>query len=287
MTTEQTSLFIKNLKNRLSSSQSRLSQTLLSTTKDTALWEIEALLNFDFDNAQNPVPTSLDTLKYDLNINDTGNIDYSEISNAYNTLSNKINLHLSANTHEKVKLVDVSAVVINNILHAEAYVVYTIDNSEHKVATSPCDPITVSAHWSNLTGPSSCSASNHGPDLCNRRLNCSQYTCGNGGTVYYTNISSITYNGNVSGSLFYRYTPVVLYPCTEPPLISASDLNNKVSAAQSYANTNKPTSPAGIVITNYNFQGQYNMAYAGASYIATYWNLTVTYGTVNCSGAPN
>ena len=283
MTTEQTSLFIKNLKNRLNSSQSRLSQTLLSTTKDTALWEIEALLNYDFDNAQNPVPSNTDTLNYDLNINSAGNIDYSEISNAYNTLSGKINLHLSANTLEKVKLIDISAVETNNIIQVKAYVVYTIDNSGHKVATSPCDPITISGHFANALGIPGIQCStetNHGPTMCNVRLNCSPYTCSSGARVFYTNITSVTYNVNSNSNMFHYNVPytgdcAALY-------LSASQLNNNVSNAKSYTTSNMPSSPSGLIISNYNFTCNLGQLYPGAPTWTSYWKLQVTYGTPNC-----
>ncbi len=282
--TEQTTALIKNLKSKLSSNQSRFNQSTVYTSKDTALWEIEALLNFDFDNAQNPVPSNLDTLNYNLNINTSGNIDYLEILNAYNFLSNKINLHLSTNSLEKVKLIDISAVVNNNIMHTRAYVVYTIDNTGHKVATSPCDPITISGHFSNAPGTSGgiqCSTEpNHGPQMCNTRLNCAPYTCSSGARVFYTNISSATYNVNSSSNLFWYDVPYT-GDCAAYYL-NASKLNSNVSDAQSYATTNKPSSPSSLIISNYNFSCQLGTLCTGCSTWTSYWKLKVTYGTPNC-----
>jgi hypothetical protein len=284
MTTEQTSLFVKTLKSKLSSTQSRLSQYSVSTTKDTALWEIEALLNSDFDKSQITTPSDSETLECTLTINNTNGVDFTEITNAYTSLSNQINQHLSTNINDKVKLIDITATESDNFIYVKAYVIYTTDNSNHKTNTNPCSSITISGHFASAPGSSgalvTCSTEpNHGPSMCNTRLNCSQLTCDVSG--YYTNIVTISDGVNSNSNPYYSQTPITT--SCDAYYLSAYNLNSNVTKAQVYGASNLPTSPTGMSIINYNFLCQMGPAYPGAVAYRGYWQLKVTYGVLVCT----
>ena len=287
LTEKEITVFIKNLKSQINavSRQNKSIQNFGSIAKDPTLWELEALLNYDFDYSENSQINSTDSISYNMNINSFNSIDYVELNNAYAYFSNQISQHLTTNTLERVKLIDISATENNSILKVKATIVYTTDNSTQR-GTNPCDAITISGHWSaspsNTPSWPCSSVTNHGPDMCNTRLNCIVYNCTN---LYYTNVITITLgiNGGTTNPYYIKNPIDGTAPCNNEYL-TASHLNTNVSLAQTHAIANKPSSPAGMQIINYRF---YNMpGYPitnNYSIMAGYWQLGVTYGLPNCT----
>ena len=122
--------------------------------------------------------------------------------------------------------------------------------------------------------------------MCNARLNCSPFTCGNGSNPSYSNVVAVTIGSN-SGTTnpFYIDNPIDgTAPCNTKYL-TASQLNANVTLAQSYAASNLPSSPSGMIVSNYTFYNMPGYPYSWTySIMAGYWLLRITYGVPNCSG---
>ncbi len=293
LSSDETIDFIKHLKNQFvtNSKQQKTVQNVGSFATDSSLWVIEALLNYDFDNANDPEPIGGDSLTFDIIIENENVVANSEITNAYDYFSSQINAHLTSNPNERVKIIDVTATGNTNILNVKANVIYTANNSGQKVSSSPCDPIAVQGHWSGGASGygyicTSIPGSQRGPNMCNRRLNCSYPVCPNGYSPTYSNVTTITIgtNNGTYNPFHYYYGLPGTAPCNTEYL-TASHLNSNVSLAQSYAASNLPSSPTGMVTTNYNFYNSIGFPINGNySIMAGYWQLRITYGLPACGG---
>jgi hypothetical protein len=298
LTPEETTIYIKNLKNQFKSTSQLKSLGINgSIEKDSALWEIEALLNYTFDRSEREDNSYIDSIGYSINLNIANAVDYSELNNAYNYFANQIANHLSINPLNKVKLVDIIAFENANTLIVTANIIYTIDNnSNHRVNTNPCDPITGTSHWASatntgaMTWPCTSIPGPHAPELCNIRLNnCSQYACGNGTAPYFTNVITLLF-GTTSGTSnpWHYHSPLNSSAPCDNEYLSASQMNANVTSAQSFAASNIPASPTGMVITNYRFHNMFGWPYTWSNSIyAGYWLLDVTYGKRNCGSMPD
>ncbi len=283
---EQTTAYIKLMKTKVltpkNNSTFKTTQTTGQTTKDSALWVLEAMLNYDYDKATSPYQTGLDTTDFNLTTINNNYLSYSDLNNAYVFVAAKINTHLTANVNDKVKVVDVKATQTAGVINVKFEIIYTTnDELGFKTTASPCDPITVSAGWrappNNL-----CVTPFYGAILCNKTLNCSQpnYNCTYG--VYFTNVLTVLVDNRNGDQGFYYQNPVVNCAIIQP-----SDLNYYVSRAKISAIFNKPTTPTNLNILNYRFQDIVN-SFPGQFWAIGYWNLYVKYGVPNCSPAnPN
>ncbi len=116
----------------------KTTQTTGQTTKDSALWVLEAMLNYDYGSA-GKIETNVDTFHYSITINNS--VTYANINSAYMLIANKINNYLSININERVKLIDIYAAENNSILTIESEIIYTSNNLGFKT-TGVCDPFT-------------------------------------------------------------------------------------------------------------------------------------------------
>jgi hypothetical protein len=250
---------------------------------------IEAALNYDFDKqpAQG-TPTFMDSTVNQTNVL-TATISSIDAEAAYNYFNNYFTQKTAG--ANRIKIIDITAIQNTTGLIYKANAVMFDNTGGNRINTgnARCEALPSEAAWS-ATDPGSCSSNASyadGPYVCNNFLNCnyvgnysSSCSCG----YYFTNVTSV-YASNSSNSyptmLYYKNT----FASCDNTILTNTQLSNYVSNIYSFAVTNIPTTPTGMVISNFNITSGFFPI--SQSNILTWWNLVVTYGTVQCYRCTN
>ncbi len=181
-------------------------------------------------------------------------------------------------------MVDITAVQgAPGIIYKAFAVLFT--GGQNKVSDNRCAGINTVAAWST-TGPGACSINTVNPDaisICNGYLNCNNYVNYSGNcpclNPIFTNVVTTSTNNtsnNNSSMLYYKD----VYNSCDNSTLSAAQQQSYVNNIQSYAVTNIPASPPGMVISNYNIGA--GVIVLNLPHIHTFWTLDISYATVGC-----
>lgn len=281
---EQTKKIIKDFKSSTETQNAyRITTNTGVLSSDSSIWLLEATLNYNFDTNPENTQTFNDTCTFSINNENPSVVNENDFISAYNYFNSFFNQNF--NSDKKIKVIDLSAFYDNGTLKYVAYYTFFISNSNGYRTTSSCDPITIQGHFANalgIPGIQCASETNHGPQMCNARLNCTSMTCATG-SLFYTNVTTVTQGSNDPANQYFYHMPYA-GDC-EAVYLTASKLNSNVTSAQNAGVVNKPTSPTGMVVSNYAFNCNLGI-YPNSQIWIAYWQLKITYGVPNCS-APN
>ncbi len=260
---------------------------------DSALWLLEAALNYDFNQMTNN-STYSDSTSVSIQLSDTTNITLTDLTIAYSSLFNYISQKTQQN--KLIKIIDIySYLNETNNLTISANIILCENNSGNKTE-NVCDPYSgIRARWSlplTNTPPffycTNYTTNNDGPTLCNNKLNCYQFNppCY---PYYYTNVITLNFdnvNNNFSNALFYDlYGTGSPQNVCLPPELMDFQLNNYINGCRNLGISNIPTNPPGYVITNYSVSATFYIlppSPGGGGYTKLWWKLDVTYGIPIC-----
>ncbi len=249
---------------------------------DSSIWLVEAALNYDFDTQPSQLSNYYnDSASFQTSIN-SATISANDLNIVYNYFNNYFTQKINGTT--KLKIVDISAFQGATGIVYKAYAVL-FTGGQNKTNDNRCAGINDVAAWS-ASDPGSCSGNssyNDGPSICNVFLNCNNYVdysgncpCQNPIFTNVTNLSISNSSNSYPSVLYYKD----LFNSCDNTILTVTQLQNYVSNIQSYAVANIPSTPSGMVISNYNITTGFLPI--TLSHIRTWWGLTVTYATVGC-----
>ncbi len=256
---------------------------------DSAVWIVEAALNFNFDREKNRGVTS-DTkvdsvvMTNPVTLSTEGKLSPGEVADVYNFFKNYC-IGINTNSpHRRIRIIDVIASTSNDgrVAYFSSFV--AIANKPVSPLPGHCNPYTnQTAMWSYLF-TQSCNplTTNDGPTLVMNRLHCqilNSQAC-YGGYLYYTNVTTAFFN-NSSNTY-----PSALYHLSSAPLcnmttLTGTQLNGYVQGCQNIAIANLPPGP-NIIAGNYYIQPA-----VFAPFSLNWWNLSITYGKPHCDQSHN
>jgi hypothetical protein len=258
---------------------------------DSATWQLEAVLNYDFDWAKDHDSTfyTVDTLVYPTTVTLTtaSKISVTDLSNVYDAFTNTCSALTATATGDSIRVVDLVSSTSTAGVTFTAYVVLITETKPAYPYVPGCNAFTNEcARWSDFYSIGyGCTGSGDAPTLMNNRLNCANIN-GHGctsGYIWYTDVVNTGFYGGGNGypsALFYNYSAGHCYNT----LLCATSLNNYVSGCQTLASNNLP-----------NWIGNppyYTVAYYNVTPLKTtvdqtnywkFWNMGVTYGRGFCS----
>jgi hypothetical protein len=188
-----------------------------SVALDSAVWVLEAALNYDFDyEVQEDYSHSFVSLEVNIGINDVKmSVSSDDLETAYEDLTVYINAHLAADADKKVELVDIESYLLDsqpNTVVLKMTVAF-INSLLFQCSSAPFGTNT-STRWcayykNNWFGSWGCSypgvANSDATSRLTDHLNCrSPYdaTCAGYSGFYYINVNSNSYHAHVANSTF-------------------------------------------------------------------------------------
>ncbi|MCU0359753.1 MAG: hypothetical protein MUF75_03385 [Bacteroidia bacterium] len=246
---------IKSFKSKFNANTNSMQNRLIeadSVSLDSAIWVLEAALNYDFDVPfDENYETFEDSIEIAVAINDESlKLHSDDLENLYLDFTDSI--MNSINDSIKIKLVDVTGYLY--VPGSSVALIRVFTSFMNTNVTRPCSGITTYSSPNKLffNGTLGCSGvpSIDAPNFITSILNCSSYigNCSNGGEIYYINVNTYNppYTYALSNALFYASAPLtgMLSHCNQSyanPGLSATTVNNYITNIQSLISNNLPS----------------------------------------------
>ena len=295
---EQTTRIVKSFKAGIKNNISSRLIEADSLALDSSIFVIEAALNYDYDYVKNDnYENSFKTIERSIAVSVNGEkVSSNDIEELYNNFKSAIDSTISDSI--KVQVIDMQVYSdvsnpVNPVFYFSASLSYI-----KLLYITPCGPITLAASpWRSKYLFFGCSSTpiTDGPKILNQRLSCGFYTnCNN--DYYFTNVTSQLWTANpfvsspnpYPGALFATigignaFGLLVTSPNTEicgTSVISAAQMNTFRNGCNALANG---AIPAGMITLTKKVTAKEIVCSCIPPASAIYWELTVTYGKVNC-----